>query len=556
MRPIAIISLLLIALPFAALAAWPPDGSPLSLAADNQFFPVPVEDGAGGAVVVWQDHRNGTADIYARRVTATGVAQWTADGVALCVQPGDQYEPKLVSDGAGGAIVTWYDYRGGSTANVYAQRVDASGTPLWTANGVAICTATNDQIVPVIASDNAGGAIITWYDYRGANSDIYAQRVNSAGVVQWTANGVALCTATNSQAFPTIAVDGTGGAIVAWEDTRSGTNDIYAQRVDASGVTQWAANGVVVTGAFSGQITPIMISDGANGAIVAWRDGRNGAGTDVFAQRVNGSGAQLWTLDGVAICTAASFQLGITLVSDGSQGAVITWQDGRNPAYDIYAQRVNATGVTQWTGNGVVICSAANDQYFPTIASDGAAGAIITWQDARTTTINEAYAQKVDALGVVQWAGNGVSLSNSTGDKSSPTITSDGVGGAIVTWYEFRNSNPSDIYAQRLNASGQIPTGVSGATPDASLRVGQVYPNPFSATAWVDVDLATPSAVSIDVFDVAGRRVRSLSLRDVRSQRVEFDGHDSANRLLPSGVYFYRVQAAGETVTRKMVIAR
>jgi hypothetical protein len=37
---------------------------------------------------------------------------------------------------------------------------------------------------------------------------------------------------------------------------------------------------------------------------------------------------------------------------------------------------------------------------------------------------------------------------------------------------------------------------------------------------------------------------------------MRFDGHDDAGRLLPSGVYFYRVHAGAETVTEKMVIAR
>jgi len=557
MRPSALVLLLLlVALPMTVLAAWPPDGSPLSLAPNNQQYPTIVTDGASGAIVAWQDARNGTADIYVRKVTSTGVAQWTADGVALCVLPGDQYEPRLVADGAGGAIVVWYDYRGGSTADIYAQRVDAMGTPLWTVDGVAICTAAKDQYLPATASDGNGGAIIAWQDIRGTGYDIYAQRVNSAGVVQWTADGVAICTATNTQNNATVADDGAGGAIIAWEDVRGGAIDVYAQRVDALGAAQWTANGVVVTSASSGQISPIMVSDGANGAIVAWRDGRNGPNTDVYAQRVNGFGTPQWTANGVAICTAASYQLGIALVSDGAQGAIVTWQDGRGGPYDVYAQSVNATGTVQWMANGIAVCNATGDQYFPGITTDGAGGAIITWSDFRSTTILEAFTQRLNSLGVAQWTANGVSLSNSTGDKSSPTIVSDGVGGAIVSWYESRSSNPSDIYAQRLNASGQIPTGVSGATPSASLRVSDAYPNPFSSNTWMDLDLASPAAVKIDIFDVTGRRVRTIAIYNVHVQRVEFDGRDGTNRLLPSGIYFYRVQAAGETITRKMVIAR
>ena len=107
--------------------------------------------------------------------------------------------------------------------------------------------------------------------------------------------------------------------------------------------------------------------------------------SDIYAQRVNASGVPQWTADGVALCTAANYQAYPTIVSDGAGGAIVTWQDGRsgyrNSAADIYAQRVNALGVPQWTADGVALCTAASSQGSPTIVSDGAGGAIVTWQD-------------------------------------------------------------------------------------------------------------------------------------------------------------------------------
>jgi hypothetical protein len=88
------------------------------------------------------------------------------------------------------------------------------------------------------------------------------------------------------------------------------------------------------------------------------------------------------------------------------------------------------------------------------------------------------------------------------------------------------------------------------------LIVGEVFPNPFTGATSMDIQLTTPSAVHIEVFDVAGRTVRTMTLSDAAWQHVEFDGRDDANHLLVSGVYFCRIQAAGESITRKMVIAR
>src|SRR6266481_6220801 len=96
--------------------------------------------------------------------------------------------------------------------------------------------------------------------------------------------------------------------------------------------------------------------------------------------RAQGSGDPAINLP---ICTDPNNQLGVSIASDGGGGAILTWQDNRNGTYDIYAQRVSATGVAQWTANGVVVCAAASEQYAPTIVSDGAGGAIITWQDNR-----------------------------------------------------------------------------------------------------------------------------------------------------------------------------
>jgi len=63
--------------------------------------------------VAWEDFRSATTDVYAQRVTAAGEisAGWPADGVALTSASGEQYAPRLMSDGSNGAIATWFDTR-------------------------------------------------------------------------------------------------------------------------------------------------------------------------------------------------------------------------------------------------------------------------------------------------------------------------------------------------------------------------------------------------------------------------------------------------------------
>ncbi len=338
-------------------------------------------------------------------------AQWSSDpnvNNVICQAVGAQGNQNIISDGSNGAIITWQDPRNGNK-DIYAQRINSNGIVQWSSNGEAICTETEDQQVPVIVDDGSGGAIISWIDSRNGGNGIYAQRINSSGVIQWTVNGVAICEETGTiLSFPAITNDGSSGAIISWEDSRSGNNDIYAQRVNSNGVIQWTTDGIAICNATGNQQNPDLIYDGSGGAIIVWTDYR-GSDADLYAQRINSSGIVQWTSNGEAISSAMGAQFRFNLVNDGVGGAIVTWYDFRGSDADIYAQRINSSGVTQWTTDGVIICGATGQQYYPTIVGDGNSGAIITWEDGRGSDY-DIYAQRINSTGVTQWASNGKSI--------------------------------------------------------------------------------------------------------------------------------------------------
>ena len=510
----------------AGILQWAREGVPICAAANLQASPQVAPDGAGGALVAWQDYRSGRdADIYAQRVDSTGSRLWAADGRVLCSAPGDQFLPQVVADGTGGAIVSWYDRRDGAhddeylqssfqspvawwtVHDVYAQRVSGTGAPMWTADGagvhvqpglqnypascvdgaggvfiawqekqgggydiyvrrfdaagipawpaVLVCAAPNTQLYPDIVADGAGGAIVSWQDARAGEYDVYAQRVDAAGVPQWTPNGVPLCAEARHQRFPKMVSDGAGGAIVTWEDFRGGsyyTSDIYAQRVSATGMPQWTADGVALSAAAGQQMNPQIVSDGAGGAIVTWHSFANGAMyiSDIFVRRVNAAGVPLWTPDGVALCTADGEQSTPQIASDGAGGAIVVWSDQRA---DVFARRVSAAGVALWALDGVPVCIAVDQQANPRIVSDGTGGAVIAWDDWRGTSV-DIYAGRVNSAGVLQWPASGVALCTSPGDQTRPRLAPSGAGGAIIVWEDHRGGESADIYARRVSATG------------------------------------------------------------------------------------------------------
>jgi len=440
----------LILLAGPALCQWQENGVAVCTNSGDQYETTISSDCNGGVITAWMDERNGflNPDIYCQRMNHLGVAQWTIGGVPICTETGYQRTPAIIGQNDGGAIVTWFDSRSGNN-DIYTQRINGAGAVQWTIGGVAVCTQTSNQQNPIIVSDGGDGAIITWNDGRNGLQDVYTQRVNNAGTVQWTANGVPICTAANNQWSPVMISDGVGGAIIAWSDYRGGNYDIYAQRISSSGTVQWTADGVPICTALNTQQNTTIISDNAGGAIIAWDDNRNG-NCDIYAQRINSAGVVQWTADGIAVSVVTGTQSNTKIASDGAGGALITWQDNRGGNYDIFAQRVNGAGIAQWTNNGVAVSADANVQQNPTIASDGAGGAVIAWDDYRSGN-PDIYAQRINGAGEAQWAANGMAVCAATNQQNLPSIFVDG-GGAVITWqYDYRSGASYDVFAQKID---------------------------------------------------------------------------------------------------------
>lgn len=98
-------------------------------------------------------------------------------------------------------------------------------------------------------------------------------------------------------------------------------------------------------------------------------------------------------------------------------------------------------------------------------------------------------------------------------------------------------------------------------SPDASLPIRfalhQNQPNPFRSTTTIRFDVPRVSAVRLEIFDLMGRRIRTLARRDFAAgfHALEWDHCDSEGRLVSPGVYVYRLMAGGFQARRKMTLA-
>ena len=447
----------------AGVAQWTSGGHAVCVTDWDQIDPCITASGDKGAIIAWADESGAESDIYAQRVDSLGVGEWVSCGKAVCSELYDQNYPLIVGDGADGAIVAWRDYRIAETYDyeIYSQRINIAGTEQWTAGGQIVCEYyENDQQNVAVASDGTEGAIVAWSAKMGG---IYMQRVAPMGSLQWGDYGVTVCPQDWKSDHPQVIPNGTGGAIAVWQDRRNGRADIYAQQIDATGSKVWPADDVAICTTSGEQRYPKLADDGAGGAIVAWEDFR-ADDLDIFLQRVNAGGLIQWDLDGIGLCTAAGDQQQIQIISDGSDGAIVVWADGRNADSDIYMQRVDADGVALWTAGGIPVGSEMGDQIGPRILPDGFGGAIITWQDGRGENY-DIYAQRIGADGSALWDAGGIVVCAAQADQIYPRLNSDGSGGAIITWMDGRalDDYDSEIYAQRIGGDGSIQWILDGS---------------------------------------------------------------------------------------------
>jgi hypothetical protein len=566
-----------IACPSPLHAQWQENGVTIAATTGEEEAPKIAIDGAGGAIIVWQTVYR-TPDIYAQRLDADGYIQWTAGGIAVCAAANGQHKPEIVTDGAGGAIIAWSDFRNGN-ADIYAQRLDADGNPIWPVDGIAVCTVEDTfgwwmmsrvRLVPY-----EGGVILAWHDNRSGNDDIYAQRLDADGNILWTPNGVAVCTAFGDQNDVEMIADGAGGAIIVWKDERSDEGDIYAQRIAPDSTLSWPPNGAPVCTATGEQEYHSVATDGAGGAIACWMDG-DWETSDIYAQRISSEGLLRWPPRGRAVCTAIKQQAYPDITPDCYGGAFIVWSDQRNDVWydhDIYGQRVDQYGFFYWTANGIKISEhQSKDHLEPRIIRDGYGGAILTWWSgeplpgggagrptARSSAYDDEtiYAQRITADSIALWEEHGLKLCTYPDYMTTvrPRLVTDEQGGTIVTWCNIINN--TGIYAQRVNANGNAPPA-SVEDPPSAAFLAQNHPNPFNPTTTIRFGLTRRVHVALRIYDPAGRLVCTLidGYRDAGTHRELWNGCDDKGRAVESGIYFYRLTAGPFGEAKKLVLIR
>lgn len=486
--------LLLALLPTVAQASWPVDGARVCAALGSQLVPSLCSDGQQGAFVVWGDRRESYmhTDVYLQHLNGAGEVApgWPADGLLLAGGPGSQFPQGLIPDGMGGVLVLIRNQYAGDAGDLYLQRITTAGriAPGWPAGGVPVAVAPGVQQAPAIASDGLGGAFLSWQDHRPPTYNVARMtHVLGNGTLApgWPVEGRVIEPTTTLTMGRPLMLPVEGGGFLAcwgewdWPSSTIGTMRGQKYAADGTPAPDWPAQGVEVCSLLPMPRGPWdrLAGDGTGGFFTVWIDYRASPDyeeTDLYVQHVLGTGtlAPSWPADGRPVAASPGVTQDVpSLCEDGLGGMYVAWMDYRAGYSQVFMHHLRPDGQPWpgWPADGLHVGAGLTWQSSPHVEPDGAGGVYVTWTDVAGNY--RTFVQHLTAFGVPQagWPANGLAVAATPHDQYVPVICSDGAGGAIVAWEDYRDpASYPDIYAQRFVRDGIVAAAVSLVSAEAA----------------------------------------------------------------------------------------
>jgi len=417
------------------------------------------------------------------------IAQWSDDSTmhkVVADGSGEQVQPKIVPTPDGGCYISWYSSDSGY--DVRLQRLDSSGNEMWAHNGILIAdrgfSSTEDYGLDV---DSNGNAVIAFRDDRFGGVVVTAQSIAPDGTALWGANGVQMGNSADSIHSPDIAATSDGKAVVGWINNLN-TNLV---QIDGMGNTVWNT-ALSDPGGESINVASMHRSDNGS-VIVSWvQYGFFLGPKHLYAQKIASDGTEAWG-SRVAVFDNGSLQFGNfpEFVPDGSGGAVFSWYDTAN-SLNVYFQRLNSSGLNIFTQNGVAASTNPRERVSPTAAFDPDNDNIyVAWTELDNNQGSQGlYAQLINASGNRMWTNDGKALSAIDSNESG-SITAQVMDGNLVTlWIEGTGGFGQDqIHAHAVAPDGSdVWSGgtvmVASDTADRSRLTSALSSDGFVIAGW------------------------------------------------------------------------
>jgi hypothetical protein len=368
--------------------------------------------------------------------------------------------------------------------------------------------------------------------------DVWLLKLNANGDTAWTKT----YGGSNYDFSKSVMQLSDGGYIIAGHTGSygAGSYDFYLIRTEASGEVIWenAYGGSQWDMAWSVDTT-------AEGGFITtgWTESFGAGGEDVYVVKTDADGDTLWTkvLGGTGDDDGREVQL----TSDGGYIIVGSTESLYPGSRYIYLIKMDSSGDTLWTrayggpdGNWGYSVHQTTDN-----------GYVIAGYTYSYTSLWDAYIVRTGLDGDTLWTRTfgWVDWDYAHSVRQIPG------GGYIVTgWAEPYGPDYDYVWLLRLEADTDIDN-----RPDNSIierfAIAQNYPNPFNAQTAINYDLPEASNVTINIYDILGRRVETLiqGKQPAGYHQIAWDATCQS-----SGLYFYRIQAGDYSETKKMALLK
>ena len=486
-------------------------------------------------VITWVDKREGTNDIYLQRYGADGMPIARNRKINDDANASYQFEPAIAVDLSGLYSIVWKDFRNSIypfDPDIYFQRFDSSLTELGVNRNLTTEYPDSTKETPDIALGAHGRGVVVWADYRNQNWDIYGQIIDASGSLIGSNFMVNDDAGTNQQHAPRVAISPEGWFVVTWYDNRNGNDDIYVRRYDSLGSPLSANIKVNADAQSARQAFPDVATDAAGHFTVVWVDWRNGvypANPDIYAKKYDTMMTSATGEIRINTDNGITAQREPSIASDRKGNVAIIWSDSASGSWDISGQMIDADGIVR-EANFRANSYTDSLQLRPDVALDGMYR-YITWSDNRNGNL-DIYASIQKYNDPALWV-NPSSLAFQMQSRSALPQSQQ----IIVNHSGYNPLN----FSVHSDVSWLIVTPTSGSTVDTltvsvndnTLAVG----THLAVLTFVDTDSNDSSVVLSVRLDVHGVETSTDTLRVLPANTMSYDqGNTSIIGVFTSSV--------------------
>ncbi|MHB1685985.1 MAG: T9SS type A sorting domain-containing protein [Ignavibacteriaceae bacterium] len=248
-----------------------------------------IADDEGGAFVFWLEVINEKVILFGQHINPEGKEIWGNKPIEISSKVHNVLN-YFVTKAGSSIYAAWQTQR--IDRVIYHQLISDKGKPLWVPGGKLITNLKGNQVNPVAVFVDST-MILSWTNEYGKEKEIYLQRFDKRGKPVWNKSGIPITNFRSVQFGQHLISDGKDGVILAWVDSRSDSTyaDIYSQRFDKNGKMMWSPLGLAVATNFNTPKSYLnLVPDGRGGAIAVFKNRRNSI-NKIYGQKVFNMGA-------------------------------------------------------------------------------------------------------------------------------------------------------------------------------------------------------------------------------------------------------------------------